>query len=141
ATVGAFLNKAGVPAAEFQLQDGSGLSRANAISPHALAKVLIYDFYRKDQEIFFNSLSVAGVDGTLDDRFREKDVRDLRRRVFGKSGFIEGVSTLCGYLKAKDDQWYVFSIMINGIPHLSNSEIKVIQEKVIKAVDLSAAAK
>jgi len=66
---------------------------------------------------------------------RASDLRDLRRRVFGKSGFIEGVSTVSGYLHAKDDQWYVFSIMINGIPHQSNSEIKVIQEKVIRAVD------
>jgi D-alanyl-D-alanine carboxypeptidase len=55
--------------------------------------------------------------------------------VFGKSGFIEGVSTICGYLKARDDQWYVFSIMVNGIPKMSNPEIKQIQEKVIKAVD------
>jgi D-alanyl-D-alanine carboxypeptidase/D-alanyl-D-alanine-endopeptidase (penicillin-binding protein 4) len=138
--VGAFLKKAGVPAAEFKLDDGSGLSRDNLISPHALTKVLIYDFYSKNHEIFFNSLAVAGVDGTLDDRFRERDVRDLRRRVYGKSGFIEGVSTLCGYLKAKDDQWYVFSIMVNGIPHFSNPQVKVIQEKVLKAVDMSTLA-
>ena len=132
---GAFLKKAGVPEAEFKLDDGSGLSRGNAISPHALAKILVYDYYGKNHEMFFASLSIAGVDGTLDDRFRERDLRDLRRRVFGKSGFIEGVSTLCGYLKAKDDQWYVFSIMMNGIPHKSNSEAKVLQEKIIKAVD------
>jgi len=140
AAVGAFLKKAGVPDAEFKLDDGSGLSRGNAISPHALARVLIYDFHRKEHDFYFSSLAVAGVDGTFLERFREKDVRDLRRRVFGKSGFIEGVSTICGYLKAKDDQWYVFSIMINGIPRLSNSEIKVIQEKVIKAVDTSTIA-
>lgn len=137
AAVGAFLKKAGVPDTEFKLDDGSGLSRGNTISPHALGKVLIYDFHSPNHELYFSSLSVAGVDGTLDDRFRERDLRDLRRRVFGKSGFIEGVSTLCGYLKARDDQWYVFSIMINGIPHLSNGEVKVLQEKIIKAVDIS----
>lgn len=137
AAVAAFLKKAGVPDAEFKLDDGSGLSRTNAISPHGLAQVLIYDFYSKNHDLFFNSLAVAGVDGTLDDRFRDREVRDLRHRLYGKSGFIEGVSTLCGYFKAKDDQWYAFSIMMNGIPHLSNSEVKVIQEKVIKAVDSS----
>ena len=137
AVVGAFLKKAGAAETEFKLDDGSGLSRGNAISPHALAKVLIYDHYSKNNDIFFASLSVAGVDGTLEERFRERDVRDLRHRVIGKTGFIEGVSTICGYLQAKDNQWYVFSIMMNGIPHLSNSEIKGIQEKVIKTVDLS----
>lgn len=133
--VGSFLQKAGVPASEFHLDDGSGLSRDNRISPHALARVLVYDHFSKNNEMFFNSLSIAGVDGTLDDRFRAAEVRDLRRRVFGKSGFIEGVSTISGYLHAKDDQWYVFSIMINGIPRLSNSEIKVLQEKIIRAID------
>jgi D-alanyl-D-alanine carboxypeptidase/D-alanyl-D-alanine-endopeptidase (penicillin-binding protein 4) len=137
AAVAAFLKSAGVPENEFKLDDGSGLSRGNAISPHGLAKVLVHDFYSKNHDLFFNSLAIAGVDGTLDDRFRDRDLRDLRRRVYGKSGFIEGVSTLCGYLKARDDQWYAFSIMINGIPHLSNGEVKVIQERVIKAVDVS----
>jgi D-alanyl-D-alanine carboxypeptidase/D-alanyl-D-alanine-endopeptidase (penicillin-binding protein 4) len=137
AAVGTFLKKTGIAEGEFKLDDGSGLSRVNAISPHALTRVLAYDFYSKDRDLFFNTLAVAGVDGTLDDRFAERDVRDLRRRVFGKSGFIEGVSTLCGYLKAKNDQWYVFSIMMNGIPPKSNSEYKTIQEKIIKAVDSS----
>ena len=135
--VGAFLKKTGVADSEFKLEDGSGLSRGNVISPHALAKVLLYDLFSKNRDVYFNSLSVAGVDGTLEDRFRERDMRDLRRRIFGKSGFIEGVSTLCGYLKARDNQWYVFSIMMNNIPHLSNSEIKLIQEKVIRAIDSS----
>jgi D-alanyl-D-alanine carboxypeptidase/D-alanyl-D-alanine-endopeptidase (penicillin-binding protein 4) len=138
AEVGRFLKKAGVPEAEFKLDDGSGLSRGNAISPHALARILVYDFYGKNHAVFFDSLSIAGVDGTLDDRFRDAAMRDLRKRVFGKSGFIEGVSTLSGYLKARDEQWYVFSIMMNGIPHGSNSEIKLLQERIVKAVDTGA---
>jgi len=72
------------------------------------------------------------VDGTLDDRFRGTD---LRRRVFGKSGFVEGVSCLSGYLKARDGQWYAFSIMMNGIPRLSNTGIKTLQERIVKALD------
>lgn len=139
AAVGAFLVKAGAGPEEFKLEDGSGLSRGDAITPHALARVLVYDHFSPNHDTFFASLSVAGVDGTLDDRFREREVRDLRRRVFGKSGFIEGVSTLCGYLKARDDNWYVFSIMMNGIPHLSNSEVKAVQEKILHAVDRSTA--
>lgn len=135
AAVGAFLAKAGVPKDQFRLEDGSGLSRGDLISPSALAHVLIYDRYSPNHQAFFDSLSIAGVDGTLDDRFRERGLRDLRRRVFGKSGFIEGVSTVCGYLHAKDDQWYVFSIMMNGIPPKSNSQIKVLQERIIRDID------
>lgn len=140
AAVGAFLKKAGVADAEFKLDDGSGLSKQNAVSPHALVRVLAHDFYGKNRDTFVNSLSIAGVDGTLDDRFRGSD---LRRRVVGKSGFVEGVSCLTGLLKAKDGEWYAFSIMMNGVPHGGTSIAKALQEKIVKAIDthsLAAAA-
>jgi serine-type D-Ala-D-Ala carboxypeptidase/endopeptidase (penicillin-binding protein 4) len=135
AAVGAFLKKAGVPEAEFHLDDGSGLSRQDHITPHALIRVLTYDFFSPNHDAFLNSLSISGQDGTLEDRFRQ--FPDVRHRVIGKSGFIEGVSCLSGFLRAKDNQWYAFSIMMNGIPYKSNTLAKSLQEKVIKALDVS----
>jgi D-alanyl-D-alanine carboxypeptidase/D-alanyl-D-alanine-endopeptidase (penicillin-binding protein 4) len=93
--------------------------------------------FQAQHQNFLSSLAVAGVDGTLDDRFRGSDIRG---RLFGKSGFVEGVSSLSGYLHARDGGWYAFSILMNGIPHLSNSEIKPLQEKIVKAVDASTPA-
>ncbi len=135
--VGAFLLKTGSPPEQFHLDDGCGLSKLNTISPSALCKLLIYNFYSPNRQAFMSSLAVAGIDGTLDDRFRGSDIRG---RLFGKSGFVEGVSSLSGYLHARDGAWYAFSILMNGIPHLSNSEIKPLQEKIIKAVDASTPA-
>lgn len=132
AAVGAFLKKAGVPQAEFHLDDGSGLSRQDRISPHALIRVLTYDFFSSNHDAFLNSLSVAGSDGTLSDRFRGTD---LRHRVIAKSGFIEGVSCLSGFMKAKDNQWYAFSIMMNGVPPKSAILSHGVQEKIIRALD------
>jgi D-alanyl-D-alanine carboxypeptidase/D-alanyl-D-alanine-endopeptidase (penicillin-binding protein 4) len=137
AAVAAFLRKAGVPSEQFNLDDGCGLSKLNTISPSALCKLLAYNFYSPNRQAFMSSLAVAGIDGTLDDRFRGSDIRG---RLFGKSGFVEGVSSLSGYLHARDGEWYAFSILMNGIPHLSNSEIKPLQEKIIKAVDASTMA-
>jgi D-alanyl-D-alanine carboxypeptidase/D-alanyl-D-alanine-endopeptidase (penicillin-binding protein 4) len=140
AATAAYLKAAGIPESDFTLADGCGLSKKNAISPRALVRVLCYEFYSKNHDIYLQSLSVAGVDkdGTLEKRFAGSD---LRRRVFGKSGFVEGVSTLSGYLQARDGQWYAFSIMINGIPRLSNSEIKLLQERIVKAVDAEVSKK
>ena len=138
AAVAAFLKRAGVPEAEFHLDDGCGLSKENRISPHALATVLTYDFFSRNRDVFVNSLSVAGVDGTLERRFDAADVRDLRRRVLGKSGFVEGVSTLSGLLHARDGNWYAFSIMVNGIPHGGNPEVKPLQERIVRAIDADA---
>ncbi|QOV88948.1 D-alanyl-D-alanine carboxypeptidase/D-alanyl-D-alanine endopeptidase [Humisphaera borealis] len=133
-----YLKKTGIPEEDFRLADGCGLSKKNAISARALVRVLCYEYYGKNRDLYIRSLSIAGVDGTLDDRFARSD---LQRRVFGKSGFVEGVSTLSGYLQAKDGQWHAFSIMINGIPRQSNSQIKLLQEKIVKAVDAEVSPK
>jgi D-alanyl-D-alanine carboxypeptidase/D-alanyl-D-alanine-endopeptidase (penicillin-binding protein 4) len=134
AAVGAFLRKAGASPDQFHLDDGSGLSKLNNISPETICRLLTYDFLSPNRQTLMSSLAVAGIDGTLDDRFRGSDIRG---RLFGKSGFVEGVSSLSGYLDARDGQWYAFSILMNGIPHLSNSEVKLLQERIVKAVDNS----
>ena len=126
------MKQAGVPQSDFNLDDGSGLSRQNVISPRALARVLAYDYYNKNRQVYLDSLSVAGVDGTLAERFRGTD---LQKRIRGKSGFIEGVSTLSGYLFTKDGQCYAFSIMMNGIPRGTNHEAHVLQERIVRALD------
>ncbi len=131
AAAGEFLKKAGVSSNEFKLDDGSGLSKSNGITPNAIARVLVYDHHSKNAQTFLNSLAVGGEDGTLRHRF----AGDLRGRVFAKTGFVEGVSALSGYLKGRDGSWYAFSILMNGIPHLSNSQIKPLQERIIHALD------
>jgi D-alanyl-D-alanine carboxypeptidase/D-alanyl-D-alanine-endopeptidase (penicillin-binding protein 4) len=130
AAVGAFLKKAGVAETEFKLDDGCGLSKQNRISPNAIVRVLMYDYFSPNRQAFLSSLSIAGSDGTLEHRFANTD---LRGRVFGKSGFVKGVSSLSGYLMARDGNWYAFSILMNGIPELSNSGVKVLQEGIVSA--------
>jgi len=103
------------------------------ISPHALVRVLQFNYGSPNRDAFLSSLSVVGVDGTLEDRFRQTP--DLKRRVMGKSGFVEGVSCLTGYLKTRDNQLYAFSIMMNGIPYKSNTLAKSLQEKIVRALD------
>ena len=128
----AFMKRAGVADNQYQFDDCCGLSKQNNITTDAMTRVLVYDFYSRNRQTFFSSLAIAGVDGTLDDRFRGSD---LRGRVFAKSGFVEGVSALSGYFKAKDENWYAFSILMNGIPAKSNSAYKQLQEKIVNAVD------
>ena len=97
-------------------------------------RVLTYNFYGKNHQTFVDSLAVAGVDGTLDDRFRGSD---LRRRVFGKSGFVEGVSSLSGYLPPA---MAVVCLLNPDERHSAPEQLrdKILQERIIKAVDASA---
>lgn len=132
AAVGDYLRKVGVAANQFKLDDGCGLSRGNAISPHAVCQVLASNFYGPSRDTYVRGLAVGGEDGTLEHRFTE---RDLRGKVFAKTGFIEGVSALSGYLQARDGNFYAFSILINGIPPKSNSLYKEFQERIVRAVN------
>ncbi len=131
AAAGAYLVKLGVPAEQFHLDDGCGLSKENRVSANTLATVLIQNFHKPTRDIFMQSLAIADIDGTFANRFSGTD---LRGRVFGKSGYVNGVSTFSGYLKAKDGRWYVFSILMNNV-RTGNAVMKQVQEKIVQAVD------
>jgi D-alanyl-D-alanine carboxypeptidase/D-alanyl-D-alanine-endopeptidase (penicillin-binding protein 4) len=133
----AFLAKAGVEATQYSLDDGCGLSHKNVISPLAITQVLTYDYFGPNRAAFMDSMGVAGMDGRyLLTRFAGSD---LRGRVLLKSGFVNNVSGISGFLHAKDGQWYVFSILMNGIPDGANSAAKLLQERIVRALDASVA--
>jgi serine-type D-Ala-D-Ala carboxypeptidase/endopeptidase (penicillin-binding protein 4) len=126
-----FLRELGVPDKEFHLDDGCGLSRENAVTANAILRVLLHDYYSASKDIFIGSLPVGGEDGTLRHRFSDS----LRGHVFAKTGFIANVSSLSGFLQTRKGNWYAFSILMNGIPDLSNSSIKPLQQKIVEAID------
>jgi len=127
----AFLTKIGIPSSEFKFDDGCGLSKENTISANALCQILAHNWHTREvKDAFFTSLSISGKDGTLETRFQGTD---LRGRVFGKSGFVNSVRTLSGYLHAKDDQWYAFSILLNNLADTVTG--KNLQEQIVRAVD------
>jgi D-alanyl-D-alanine carboxypeptidase/D-alanyl-D-alanine-endopeptidase (penicillin-binding protein 4) len=136
AVVADYLTSLGIPAEQFKLDDGSGLSKENRLSAAALVRILASNFHGRNREQWVSSLAIADVDGTFSNRFSGTD---LRARVFGKSGYVSGVSTFSGYLRARDGQWYAFSILMNNIPAGSNSTMKELQERIVKAVDDNAA--
>ena len=107
-----FLHKIGVND-EFVIVDGSGLSPFNQVSPKVLSDVLKYAY--KNQVIslqFITSLPIAGIDGTLKNRFSTPDVKG---RVFAKTGYLNNVRSLSGYIYTKTGDVLVFSILANGL--------------------------
>ncbi|MEO6436206.1 MAG: D-alanyl-D-alanine carboxypeptidase/D-alanyl-D-alanine-endopeptidase [Tepidisphaeraceae bacterium] len=135
AAVRDFLKGIGVAENQFHLNDGCGLSRENAVSADAILKILSHNFHGKNREAFLSSLAVAGADGTFEKRFKN----DLKGRVFGKSGYVNNVSALSGYVKTTGGAWYAFSILMNDLPGGTNNTAKAIQERVVAAIDENAA--
>lgn len=107
-----FLNNAGISSDEYEFYDGSGLSRQNLVTPHAIVQLLQYAAGQTWGNEYRESLPVAGVDGSLADRF--KDI-DPAVKVYAKTGSLGGVKSLSGYgVTAKGEQ-IVFSIMSNNL--------------------------
>lgn len=110
--VSAFLKSLGLDPSRFHLVDGSGRSRNNRASAGAYIDFL-QALARWDKfEAFEPTLAVPGsYDGSLRHRMLSEATRG---KVFAKTGYIQGVVTLCGYVTAQSGQKYVFSILING---------------------------
>src|SRR5262249_25817981 len=93
--VEAFLRTCGIDPGTVNLTDGSGLSRSNTLTPETLVRVLVRMW--GDQRIgssFVGSLPVGGIDGTL----RGRMYGAAHGRVLAKTGHIDGVSALAGYV-------------------------------------------
>ena len=68
-------------------------------------------------------------------REKTRGAEDRARLSDVKSGYVEGVSAVSGYLHGHDDNWYAFSILMNNCPYGTNNTAKEIQEKIVRAVD------
>ena len=90
--------------------DGSGLSRSNRIPPSTLIALLKAMERHREGAAFYNSLSTAGVNGTLRNRFQNTR---LDGKLHGKTGTLRGVRALSGYLDNADYGTIAFSILVN----------------------------
>jgi D-alanyl-D-alanine carboxypeptidase/D-alanyl-D-alanine-endopeptidase (penicillin-binding protein 4) len=70
-----FLTTAGVPNDQYLFYDGSGLSRQNLVSPHAIVQLLRYASSQPWGGLYRETLPVAGVDGSLVERMKDPSFR------------------------------------------------------------------
>ena len=107
-----YLFSIGISKNSFEIYDGSGLSRMNRITPYAMVKVLAHAFHdHRFSSDFISSLPIYGIDGTL--RKRRRLTKD-EYRVRAKTGYLNGVSSLSGYVFSRNGEILGFSILING---------------------------
>ncbi len=105
-----FVVRAGVNGDEIRLEDASGLSRKNLISPAAIVQILKFMHRHPCAEAYEQSLAVMGVDGTL--ARRPPAAPDAEARA--KTGTLDYASALSGYLKTKTGEEIAFSFICNN---------------------------
>ena len=105
------LGRLGIDRETYAYADGSGLSRLNLVSADTLVRILTAMYRLPDFPIFYDALSIAGVDGTLANRMKGTRAEGTVR---AKSGTLAGVSALSGYVQSANGEMLAFSLIANN---------------------------
>lgn len=106
-----WLLAAGIRPDEYVFYDGSGLSRENLVTPHAIVQLLSFVVRQPWGATYLDTFSVGGIDGSLAGRF---DDASTLGRVQAKSGALSHVNALSGYLTTLKGERLAFSIIVNN---------------------------
>jgi D-alanyl-D-alanine carboxypeptidase/D-alanyl-D-alanine-endopeptidase (penicillin-binding protein 4) len=128
-----FLVDAGVSDSDFFFYDGSGMSMDDRITPRAYTQLLAYASRQPWGEAWKNTFPIAGVDGSLEGRFRNSP---LKAKLFAKTGTLNETNALSGYLTASSGKTLTFSILVNGHRPGSHAEVPAL-EKICEAIAAS----
>jgi D-alanyl-D-alanine carboxypeptidase/D-alanyl-D-alanine-endopeptidase (penicillin-binding protein 4) len=106
----AFLGEIGIAPEQVSINDGSGLSRMNLVTPAAVVELLRHMYESPVRDQWISILPVGAQDGTLNTRFANTP---LAGRIHAKTGSVAHVSALSGYIE-RPDGWVAFSIFVNN---------------------------
>lgn len=109
------------------LNDGSGLSRLNAISAQHFCELLSYMSNSKNYDDFKSTFPVAGKNGTISTLCKGGPGEG---RVFAKSGTLNNTKSYAGYIDSKTGKKIAFAIIVNDF-NCSSSEIKTKMEVIL----------
>lgn len=108
AVVRAWLEAKGINTKGLAIQDGSGLSRLDLITPETTARLLAAIATTSAAPVFRDSLPVAGHDGTLNSR-----LQNVAGRIVAKTGTLTYIHSLSGFANTPANGTLIFSIMCN----------------------------
>lgn len=124
-----FISDNGIYSKGTAVVDGSGISRFDQVTPGAIVGLLekmYFDLVNfKD---FYNSLSIAGIDGTLQHRLNNTYAEN---NFHGKTGTLNGVCSLSGYLNTRSNDEIILSIFFD-FHHGGESYYRRIQDDIVK---------
>jgi serine-type D-Ala-D-Ala carboxypeptidase/endopeptidase (penicillin-binding protein 4) len=104
-----FIQDNGIFSTGTAVVDGSGISRFDQITPGAIVGLLEAMYFDiNNYKDFYNSLAIAGVDGTLRHRMRGSLAEN---NFHGKTGSLTGVTSLAGYLKTNSNEDIIVSFI------------------------------
>lgn len=110
---------------EFVIENGSGLSRNERITARHLGKLLLKAFQSSVMPEFVSSLPILGLDGTMKKRLTGTDVTG---RAHIKTGSLNGVKAMAGYMLNKSGKRMVIIFLVN---HINSSKAQLAMDKLL----------
>jgi serine-type D-Ala-D-Ala carboxypeptidase/endopeptidase (penicillin-binding protein 4) len=126
-TIVGWLKTRGLEFPELVIGNGSGLSREARISADSMARLLVGAREGRYAPEFLTSLSLGGLDGTLQKRFEHVDDPS---RIRMKTGTLRDVSSIAGYVTGRSGKTYAVVVFVNH-PGAQNGIGEPIQTTVI----------
>jgi len=106
-----FYAAAGIAPGDVIQTDASGLSRHDLVTPRAIVTLLSFAQKQTWFVPYYESLPVAGVDGTLEDRMKNTPAAG---RIHAKTGSVEHVRTISGFAETLSGRRLIFSFLSNN---------------------------
>jgi D-alanyl-D-alanine carboxypeptidase/D-alanyl-D-alanine-endopeptidase (penicillin-binding protein 4) len=121
------VNELGISTVGMALVDGSGLSSRNRIAPYTLALLISSTAGDQADDLWpiAAGLPVAGLTGTLADRFAVKGMTQAIGYVRAKTGSLNDTVALAGSVRDRDGRVLVFAILANSIPSVAAARATV----------------
>jgi D-alanyl-D-alanine carboxypeptidase/D-alanyl-D-alanine-endopeptidase (penicillin-binding protein 4) len=121
------LGAQGIDIATIRIDDASGLSNRNRLSCRSITDIL--EAFELDSDLGLG-LAVSGEPGTLSERFR---TASLRGAVHAKTGTLNSVTALAGFIETTNDQVVAFSYIINLDPEIT-PELFELQDQLLQTL-------
>ena len=107
--MGMWLRDQGLSDGDVEVENGSGLSHTERARPRALVQLLRKAWRTEQAQAFVESLPIAGVDGTLANRFQGSRAEG---RAFLKTGTLNDTRALAGYVRGASGKVYAVAVMV-----------------------------
>ena len=111
---------------ELIIENGAGLSRQERISPKSLGDLLVDAGKSPVMPELISSLPIAGIDGTMKKRLKNNEITG---RAHIKTGTLDGVKTIAGYVLGKSGKRLAVVFLIN---HANAGEADVAQDALLQ---------
>jgi D-alanyl-D-alanine carboxypeptidase/D-alanyl-D-alanine-endopeptidase (penicillin-binding protein 4) len=106
-----WLRDQGLADGDVEVENGSGLSHSERAKPRALVQLLRKAWRAEQAQAFFDSLPIAGVDGTMKGRLIGSRAAG---QAYLKTGTLNDTRALAGYVHGASGKMYAVALMVNG---------------------------